>query len=74
MRTVIEIKNRWNGSILFQFECETILDCLKEAIKANADLSGANLSGADLKMYEDAWAEIKRAQFDATKINLIPRL
>jgi spermidine/putrescine transport system substrate-binding protein len=32
------------------------------------------LSGAELKMYEDAWAEIKRAQFDGAKVNLIPRL
>ena len=32
------------------------------------------LSGQDLKMYEDAWAEIKKARFDASMISLIPRL
>ena len=46
----IQIKNRWTGSILFEYEKEdnTIKDTLIEALKNDADLSGANLSGADL--------------------------
>ena len=48
MKTKIEIKKRWSGTVLFEFECETLLDCLKEALKSGADLSGANLRGANL--------------------------
>jgi spermidine/putrescine transport system substrate-binding protein len=32
------------------------------------------LNSQELKLYEEAWAEIKQARFDATKINLIPLL
>lgn len=30
------------------------------------------LEGEELKVYQDAWAEVKRAQFDTNRINLIP--
>ena len=47
----IQIKNRWFGSVLFEYEKEnnTIKATLIEAIKGGADLKGANLIGADLK-------------------------
>lgn len=52
----IEIKNRWTGNILFEYEKEdnTIKDTLIKAIKqyanlGGADLRGANLGGADLR-------------------------
>ena len=47
----IQIKNRWFGSVLFEYEKEnnTIKDTLIEAIKGGADLRGANLRGADLR-------------------------
>ncbi len=50
MKVKIEIKNRFTGKILFEFETEnnTILKTLKEAIMRDADLSGANLSDAYL--------------------------
>ena len=46
----IEIKNRWTGKILFEYEKEdnTIKDTLIEAVKNGADLRGADLGGADL--------------------------
>ena len=46
----IQIKNRWTGSILFEYEKEdnTIKDTLIEALKNDADLSGADLRGAYL--------------------------
>ena len=51
MKTKIEIKNRWDGSVLFSYKTEnnTILKTLLEAIKQRADLRGANLSGAYLR-------------------------
>ena len=50
MKVKIEIKNRFTGKILFEFETEnnTILKTLKEAIMRGADLRGADLRGADL--------------------------
>ncbi len=49
MKTNIQIKNRWTGSIIFEHECTTILDCLKEAFKKGANLRGAYLQGAYLQ-------------------------
>ena len=46
----LQIKNRWTGSVLFEYEKEnnTIKDTLIEALKQCADLDGAYLRGADL--------------------------
>ena len=30
------------------------------------------LEGEELKVYQDAWAEVKKARFDTNRINLIP--
>ena len=51
MRIKIEIKNRWTGSVLFEYEKEgnTVKDTLIEAVKNSADLGGADLGGADLR-------------------------
>ena len=47
---LIEIKSRWNNSILFAHDCEdnSLAITLAMALKANADLRGADLRGADL--------------------------
>ena len=46
----IEIKNRWTGSVLFEYEKENniLRDTVEEAIKEGADLEGADLEGANL--------------------------
>ena len=51
MKTKIEIKHRFLGSVLFEFEKEnnTIKDTLIEALKYDANLRGADLRGADLR-------------------------
>ena len=47
----IEIKNRWTGSVLFEYEKEnnTIKDTVEKAVKEGANLAGAYLGGADLE-------------------------
>ena len=52
----IEIKNRWTGSVLFEYEKEnnTLKDTVEQAVKEvaylrEADLEGANLRGANLE-------------------------
>ena len=44
----IQIKNRWTGSVFFEYEKEdnTIKDTLIEAVKEGADLRGADLGGS----------------------------
>ena len=50
MKIKLQIKSRWAGSVLFEYEKEdnTIKDTLIEAVKGGAYLSCADLSGADL--------------------------
>ena len=45
-----EIKNRWTGSILFEYEKEdnTLKKTVEEAVREGANLEGANLGGANL--------------------------
>ena len=46
----IEIRNRWTGSVVFEYtkEGNTITETVLDAIRRGADLSDANLCGADL--------------------------
>ena len=47
----ITIKNRWTGSILFEYSSvdNTLAKTVLEALKVGSDLRGANLYGADLR-------------------------
>jgi DNA-directed RNA polymerase subunit L len=61
MKVKIEIKNRFTGKILFEFETEnnTILKTLKEAIMRDADLRGAYLSGCLFEWCLFEWCRIE---------------
>ena len=43
-----EIKNRFNGNIIFSFESSSFKICVETAIKAKIDLSGSDLRWSDL--------------------------
>ena len=47
----IEIRNRWTGSVVFEYtkEGNTITETVLEAIRRDADLRDANLSAANLR-------------------------
>ena len=47
----IEIRNRWTGSVVFEYtkEGNTITETVLDAIRRDADLCGAYLRGADLR-------------------------
>ena len=51
MKIKLSIKNRFTGSVLFEYEKEdnTIKQTLLEAVKQGANLWGADLPGADLR-------------------------
>ena len=59
----IEIKNRWTGTIIFEYEKEnnTIKDTLLEAIKSGADLRSADLRGAYLRDADLSGADLSGA-------------
>ena len=44
----IEIKSRWNATVLFSLETGSVKLCVEAAVKSRANLSGANLSRANL--------------------------
>jgi len=46
---LFEIKHRISGSVLFSLKTETLKLTLEAAVKAETDLTGANLTGADLR-------------------------
>ena len=43
-----EIKNRWNGKIVYSDEAKSFRALVESAVKSRANLYGANLSGVDL--------------------------
>ena len=59
----IQIKSRWAGNILFEYEKEenTIKDTLVKAVKQKADLRGADLGGADLREADLGEADLRGA-------------
>ena len=46
-----EIKNRWTGSVIFEYEKEnnTLKDTVEKAVEGGANLGGAYLEGANLE-------------------------
>ena len=66
----IEIKNRWDGCVLFTWECEnnTLRLTVLEAVKALANLGYADLSGADLRNANLSGTDLRNA--DLSDANL----
>ena len=66
----IQIKNRWTGSILFEYEKEdnTIKDTLIEALKNDADLRGAYLRGAYLRDAYLIYADLRGADLSGADL------
>ncbi len=63
MKIKLSIKNRFTGSVIFEFETEenTIKKTLLKAIKQGADLQGADLRGADLRGADLQGADLQGA-------------
>ena len=59
----IEIRNRWTGSVVFEYtkEGNTITETVLDAIRRGADLCGANLYGADLRDADLCGADLRDA-------------
>ena len=50
---VIEIKNRWNGEVLYSGEHADVKEAVEAAAKGGANLRGANLRGAKVGAGDD---------------------
>ena len=59
----ISIKNRWTGSILFEYSSvdNTLAKTVTEALKGDANLRGANLRGANLRGADLCGANLRGA-------------
>jgi len=66
-----EIKNRWTGSVLFEYEKEdnTLKDTVEQAVRAGANLSGANLEGADLEGANLEGADLLGANLEGANLS-----
>ena len=69
-----EIKNRWDGKVLFSAGGETLRDVVQQAVQGGADLRGANLrsadlSGADLRSADLSGADLSGA--DGKNLSLV---
>ena len=57
----MKILNRFNLSVIFECECETIKECVLKAKESNADLRYADLSSADLNCADLSSANLSGA-------------
>jgi uncharacterized protein YjbI with pentapeptide repeats len=74
MTKLFEIKNRFDGSLIFSTKTTIMELALKAAIKAKidlsrADLSGANLSGANLSRANLSRADLSRADLSGANLS-----
>ena len=54
---MIEIRHRWRGHVLFSLACGSLRLAVEAAVSADANLTGADLTGADLQpIRDDLWA------------------
>jgi hypothetical protein len=65
----IEIKSRWDSTILFTAEAASLLLALQAAIKSGANLSGANLSRANLSGANLSRADLSRANLSGANLS-----
>jgi hypothetical protein len=64
-----EIKSRFNASVLFTLETESLKLCVKAAVKAKANLYGADLSGADLSSVDLSGADLSGADLSSVDLS-----
>ena len=66
-----EIKNRWSGDIIFEYESEnnTMKKTVEKAIEERADLSGANLRSANLSGANLRSADLRSADLSGADLS-----
>ena len=64
-----EIKNRWNGKVLFSAGGETLRDVVQQAVQGGADLSCADLRSADLRSADLRSANLRSADLRSADLS-----
>ena len=64
-----EIKHRFNGSVLFSLETESLKICVQAAVKSNANLHGADLRGANLHGANLSGADLRGADLSGANLS-----
>ena len=65
----LEIKNRWNGELIFSVETESWRFAVEAAVKAKANLSFADLSFADLSFANLSFADLSFADLSFANLS-----
>ena len=65
----IEIKSRWDSTVLFTAEAASLLLAVQAAIKSGANLSGANLFGANLFDANLSGADLSRVHLSRANLS-----
>jgi hypothetical protein len=66
--SLLEIKHRFSGSVLFSLETESLKLCVEAAVKGGANLGGANLDGAYLDGANLGGANLGGANLDGANL------
>ena len=66
----IQIRHRYNSSVLFECEADSVKIAVKLAIEAKANLYMANLSGADLSRADLSVANLSRADLSVANLSV----
>lgn len=66
----IQIKNRFDLSVIFECEAETLKLAAELAVKEKVNLSGANLSGANLYGADLSGAKLSRADLSGANLSM----
>jgi len=66
---LFQIKNRWNAKVLFELECGSLKLCVEAAVRANANLSAADLSAANLSAADLSAANLRAADLSAANLS-----
>ena len=64
-----EIKNRWDGKVLFSAGGETLRDVVQQAVQSGANLRSANLRSANLRGANLRGANLDGANLDGANLN-----
>jgi hypothetical protein len=66
---MVEIKNRFTGSVIYTSECENLRQAVIEALSKKADLYGADLSGANLSGANLSRADLSGANLSGANLS-----
>ena len=65
----IQIRNRWNNSVMYEIEADSLKEAVEKLVREGKSLSGADLSGADLSGAYLSGAYLSYADLNDANLN-----